>query len=226
MVLTILAGLLGGLGTPSAAPADEKKDDSVQVKPDPVSDDVRHIALAYDLADYGRSIKSPEMLISAARILRKIRTTPGKEKPTIEDGKDEKDDSDEPVSLVAESDKLLAEARKLAPDDAIIGELAERAAKEKTRGSVGGPRSHYHKPGAGVKLTWNVTFKAGQPASVAVQGNGKNTLTLTVTGPGGHYLYWSGPNPSVSWVPKVTKTYTISVTNDGPGACAYRMYHN
>lgn len=226
MALTILAAWLVGLGTVSRAPADDKKEDAVQVKADPVSDDVRHIALAYDLAEYGRKAKSPEMLVSAARILRKIRTTPGTEKPTIEGGKDEKEEKAEAVSLLEESNHLLAEARKLAPDDALIGDLIERITKEKTRGSIGGPRSHYHKPGAGTTMTWNVSFAGGQPASVAVQGNGRNALTLTVRGPGGHFLTWTGPNPSLSWVPRQTKPYTITVTNDGPGACAYRMYHN
>jgi hypothetical protein len=226
LVLTAV-GLCGtvllGRGPVPKAGADDKKTEAV--KHDPAADDVRHIAMAYELAEYGRETKSPEMLIAAARILRKIHATPGKEKSTVERGKEEAGDN-EPVSLVKESDKLLAEARNLAPDDSVITQLVERTSKEKSRGAIGGPRSYFHRPGAGTTISTIVRFWGAQPASVAVTGNGRNSLTLTVTGPGGFYLTWTGPHPSLNWVPNAPQTYTITVTNNGPGAVGYTLYTN
>lgn len=214
-----------------AAPArqDSKPED---VKADPTADAVRQIAMAAELAEMGRATKTPDMLVTAARILRRIRTAPGTGKTTVE-GTEEKG---EPVSLTAQSDALLKEARTMAPDDAALGDLIARAAKDappaadKTgpqgRGSLIGPRTYFHRPGAGTVVTLATTFQGGMPASVAVTGNGRNSLTLTVTGPGGHYYTWTGLNPSVTWVPNATKTFTISIKNNGPGAAAYTLYHN
>ncbi len=223
-----LAGLVS-LGY-RPAPAEETKEKAAKEGVDKdaakVGEAVRNIALASDLATLGREQKSPEMLIAAAKILRKIQARPGTEKPKIEKGEDT---ATEPISLVAESDSLLEEARKLAKetDNQLCVELADKVAKEpKSRGSLGGPRSYTHQPGAGTVITWNVTFRGGQPANVSVRGNGRNVLTLTVTGPGGHFYTWTGPNPAVNWVPNVQKTYTITVRNDGPGACRYTLFHN
>ena len=61
---------------------------------------------------------------------------------------------------------------------------------------------------------------------MAVTGNGRNTLELTVTGPGGFKLFWVGPNPSLAWRPAATQVYAITVVNKGPGKAAYTLYHN
>lgn len=223
--LVVVAGCL--LAAPTSGPVGAADDQAAApVKADPISDDVRNIAMAYDLAAYGRTARSPESLVTAARILRQIRALAGTESSSVEGAGNDTEEKQEPISLLAESDRLLDEARKMAPDDAVIAQLADRVAKEKTRGSLRGPRSYTHQPGSGVKRTWNLRFVGGQPASVAVRGNGRNLLTLTVTGPGGHYLTWTGPNPSLSWLPRTTHGYTITVTNNGPGKAGYTLFHN
>ena len=63
----------------------------------------------------------------------------------------------------------------MAPEDAALTELIERAGKEKTRGSLGGPRSFTRALGPGFTLFWGVNFVGGRPASVSVTGNGKPT---------------------------------------------------
>lgn len=221
-VLTAVA--LGGWLSLSPAAADDKKSEPV-AKADPVADAVRQIAMAYELAEYGRQTRSPEILVAAARILRHIHTTPGKEPSKVEQGKEEPGDA-EAVSMVKESEKLLAEAKNLAPDDSTIAQLIDRTMREKSRGAVGGPRSYRHRPGAGAVISMSVRFRGGQPASVSVTGNGRNTLTLRVTGPEGLNLVWTGPHPSLNWVPDVAHTYTISVRNDGPGPVGYTLFHN
>jgi hypothetical protein len=217
--LVVLAGLLVGAQARAAEePSKEKLEADAAA--------IQHITSAYDLAAYGRKEKAPELLVSAAFVLRTVHVEKGDEKPKVEKGEESDGKPAEAVSLKAVSDKLLAEAREMAAGDKLVLDLADRVTKEKTRESVGGPRSYYHQPGAGSTLTWNVTFYGGRPASVGVTGNGRNSITLTVQGPGGHYATWTGHNPQLSWVPNATKTFTVSVTNNGPGSCAYTFYHN
>lgn len=224
MALVTFAGLLTALALIGPAPAQDK-DEPAPFKPDPVADEVQKIALANDLAAYARKTKSPELLVAAARIMRQCRATPGSEKSTTT-GSDQEEKA-EPVSFLDETKKLLDEAAAMAPKDATITALIDRINKEpRSRGSVGGPRSYTHRPGGGKSRTWNLNFIGGQPATVSVNGNGVNSITLTVTGPAGHYLTWTGPNPTLSWVPRKTHGYTVTVTNNGPGPVQYTMFHN
>jgi hypothetical protein len=226
--LLALAGLV--LVGP-AAPADEAKKADEPAKLNPAGADVAHIALAYQLAEYGRKNKNPEMLVSAARILRHIKPTPGKENPKIEAprGEEPKEDKvSEPVSLTAQSKALLEEAKKMAPDDATVAELIDRVNKDTaTRGSLGGPRSftRFIRPG-GVHA-WGVNFVGNVPASVSVTGNGVTVFTLEAINERGSVAAAStGPYPSLCWPPAFTRHFTIRVRNDGPVPCTYTLYHN
>jgi hypothetical protein len=127
---------------------------------------------------------------------------------------------------VKASDKLLDEARMMAGNDAAIKLLADRVAELKTRGAVGGPRAYTHEPGEGVRITWTPTFRPGVPANITVRGDGVNRLRTVVRGPGGYYYEWTGYNAHTSWIPGVWGPTTITVTNLGPGAAFYTLYHN
>ncbi len=224
VVPAFLVGCLLSVAPPAAA--EEKKELTGEDKTAAAAaETVREIGMAMQLADYGRKEKSPQMLIAAARVLRKIHSTPGSDEPKAEKGEAARQ---KPASLTDLSDKLLDEARKMAGDDKTVLEMADRVAKEeKTRGALGGPRSYTHAPGDGTVLSWNVRFRPGIPASVSVVGNGRNTLTTTVQGPDGYYFTWTGHNASTSWIPRPAPGLTtITVVNDGPGACYYTMYHN
>src|SRR5947209_6228422 len=121
IVLTLLGGLTAGLGAPSTAPADDKAPANPAAAK--AAEDVRNIALANELAEYGRKHKAADSLVTAARILRQIRTTPGTEKVAVTEGKEEPDTSTEAPTLLDRSDELLKEARNMAPDDSLLGQL-------------------------------------------------------------------------------------------------------
>jgi hypothetical protein len=192
----------------------------------PAAENVRHIAAAYDLAAIGRKEKAPELLVAAARVLRGILAETGKAKPSIEGGKDEKGSKAEPPSLKDVSDKLLDEAAQMASENSsIIANLIEQT-KKTTRGASGGPKSYSYEPTAGATVTLGVEFVEKLPATITVQGNGRNMLTLTVTDPDGPHATNTGLNPMIAWTPKKTKTFKIAVTNNGPGSCPYLLYHN
>jgi hypothetical protein len=223
-----VALLLAGVTCLTLGPAllADEKEKPTKVESDPAADDVRHIASALDLAELGRKEKSPVLLIAAARTLRLIPTTPRKEKVEVKEGKDELKANEEAPGMVKMSDDLLAEAMKLAPDDKVIADLVQRVKETKTRESLGGPRTYYHRPGAGSTIVHTATFRGGRVGRVVVNGNGINTLTLRVAGPGTGRWEWIGPNPSLDFVPGITGVCTISVTNNGPGPVAYTLWHN
>jgi hypothetical protein len=228
--LTVL-GFLLAVASPPGVGAEDPKDESKEQKEAKdkaarrQADAVKDIGMAIQLAQYGRQEKAPEMLIAAARILRK--TTPavqGKDEPEAKGGSAEKR---ELTSLSKAAEELLDEARKMAADDKVILELADRVAKEDvTRGAIGGPRAYTHNPGDGVNLTWTVRFRPGVPASVTVRGDGVNTLRTIVRGPAGYVYDWTGWNAGTTWVPAVWGPTTITVINQGPGAAFYTLYHN
>lgn len=227
MTVALLGGL-AGLGLNSRAPADDKKEEPA-AKSTPDTEAVRGIALAYELADRGREAKSPEKLIAAALVLRTTVTQPGTEKAKVE-GTEEKP---EVVRLKDVSDKLLDEARALAKgakNEPQVIALAENVGKmEGSRGAFAGPRTYYHRPGAGAAVTLNVDFQPGQMAAISVtQNSGRDPLTLTVTNRNGTVVRTaSGRNPSVEWVPSGGHNpFTVTVRNNGPRAVAYTLYHN
>jgi len=219
------------LGTVQPSPAaDEAKKADEPAKVDQAGEDVIHIGLAYSLAEYGRKNKSPESLVTAARMLRRIKTTPITEKPTDEGPKGEKADdvkAGAEVSLVAEADKLLDEARKMAPDDKLIGELADRAAKEKTRAALGGPRSYSGAIRAGHTQTLNASFRVAELASVTVNGNGVTVFRVKAINDAGVVVSEnSGRYVNLRWVPERTRAFRIVITSEGPGPSSYQFYTN
>jgi hypothetical protein len=223
-----VALLLAGLSCLTVGPvvlADEKEKPA-KVESDPAADACRHIASALDLAELGRKEKSPVLLIAAARTLRLYPATPGKEKVEVKEGKDELKAGEEAPTMTRMSDELLDEAMKLAPDDKTIAELAQRVRENKTRESLGGPRTYYHRPGAGTTIVHTANFIGGRVGSVTVSGNGVNTLTLRVDGPAGGHWEWTGRNPHLDFVPGNTGVCRIAVTNNGPGPVAYTLWHN
>ena len=97
-------------------PADEPKDD-------PGVENVGCLATAYKLVDYGRKTKSPEALITAAGILRRMPPAVPL-KAQAEDPKQSPPLKDLP-SLREEADKLLVEAKEMSKNDAVIVALAD-----------------------------------------------------------------------------------------------------
>jgi hypothetical protein len=222
VVIAACAALLLQLGSPPVCPADEsKKGDETLVKVDPAATDVENIGMAYNLADYGRKHKAPEALVTAARILRRIRTTPLTDKPTIEVDKDapkadkEKPPAEEPISMLAESDKLLTEAKKMAPDDKLIADLVERVSKEKTRGGivVVGPRVGRGVVVVGRRHIWVPrVYRPRELLTAAVVGDGRTVLVGQVVNEAGVVVHETvGHSPSISYVPTIPGRYTVRV---------------
>ncbi len=224
LVLAGLACLMIGPGLPARADdKDEKAPEGTKER----GEAVKQIGMAFDLAALGRKTRSPEMLISAASILRQYRAEQSDAAPKGEG--DDKPEAAKLLSLKDTSDGLLAEAKKMAEvekvDKKMIADLADYVA-EKGRGSTIGTRTRTHRILNGRTHTYALRFFKAAPANVSVTGNGVNTLTLVVTGPTGRFGTWTGPNPAIAWTPLGTGNFTITVTNNGPGPCVYTLFHN
>jgi hypothetical protein len=223
-----MLGVLFLVPSTNSRAADEKitRDQEEAMKSD---EDVCNISMAYELAAIGRKQKAPEMLVCAAKLLKgtNFSTRPGKEEATLVGSKD-KILAGPQLDLSAQATELLDEAQKIAENtkNQPVLELIKKARTEEGRGAVGGPKTYFHQPGAGATITLDVPFVGNAPGRVWVQGNGANRLTLKVTGPKGWTGTMTGLNPSVAWSGHPAGTYTISITNDGRTACAYRLFTN
>jgi hypothetical protein len=219
--------LLGGLGL-GAAPDDKKPTPKGGAPSATGAAAVLEIDTAYDLADLGRAEKKPALLIVAARMMAKHKLVPGDGKATTEGGKEVASSAD--LSMREQAERLLAEAKSMDPSNEAVAALVAAATKELEaggRGAIGGPKYYSHSPGVGQTINLAVPFVPGQPATISVRGNGRNSLTLKVQHPGrGGWLEQTGRNPSVTWVPVVAAPQVITITNNGPGSVSYTLFTN
>jgi hypothetical protein len=174
--LTILLLACGLFTTATVLPtaADDKKDapkpepaTAESVAPDPV---LELAANAYKTAEFGRENKSPEALVAAALMLRKLtfnKKTAITEQPTDENGTpiadkslEEKSFADEATDLFDEA-SLLALQLKIMGFDAVIESAKNR---EVSRGPAGGPKTIHRKLGAGKTEVFHLKFKDEEPA--------------------------------------------------------------
>ena len=229
MLAFALLGLSAVIAIPTArVGAEEKKLTKEEEEAMKSDDDVRTIAMAYDLAAVGRKKSDPLMLVCAARLLKgtTFATRPGKEEATVAGSKD-KFLAGGQFDLGEEANKLLGEAQKMAEkakNQGLIDQI-KKAMEEEGRGAVGGPKTYHHRPGAGATITLEVPFVGQAPGRVWVQSVSGNKFTLTVTGPRGRTGSTTGVSPSINWADHPAGTYTISVTNHG-GAAAYTLFTN
>ena len=172
--LLLAGGLCSALALPSAA--DDKKDvpksepaAEESAAPDPV---LELAAAAYKTAEFGRENKSPEALVAAALMLRKLtfnKKTPITDQPTDENGNPIADKSLEERSFADEANDLFAGARLRAVKldikgfDAVVDSAEKR---EISRGPAGGPKTIRRKIAPGKTEVFALKFKEDERAHV------------------------------------------------------------
>jgi hypothetical protein len=174
---------------------------------------------AYSLAKYGYANESASALIEAAEILAQTQTQPMGAKP--EQGSGSADAAKKTPKPEFTAANLLADGKKYAAGDKTMLAWAaevEKALKVKTRGAVGGPRYQVDRVPAGTRNRYQLSFKAGQTAEIAVSGDGDTDLDLYVYDSNGNLIeYDEGRSDDcyVRWTPKWTGGFTIDVVNRG-----------
>jgi hypothetical protein len=154
-------------------------------KADPKADAVAEIGTAFRLIEYGRKTKSPEALIAAAGILRRVpAAVPIKADEEADAPKQEK--ADELPSLRQQAEELLAEAKTMANNDPHVVAVADSVGNRKTtRGLATGPQMAQRALPPNSSTSWTLKLVPGAPVVVAVQGAGNTPLRVVVRYYGG-----------------------------------------
>lgn len=206
--------------TQSATTADKPEDETVELTPQVLA--VQDIALAQQLAEYGRRTNDPLALTTAAQIM--INTPradlEGEPEAGTTDRPATENKPEEDAQMVAATD-LLTTARGAASGNQelldMIGRVEARA-RTATRGAVGGAREGMYRVERYSTNTHRISFRAGEPAVVYINGDDDTDLDLYVYDENG-YLIDSGLGYSdqerVEWTPRWTGEFRIEVRNLG-----------
>ncbi len=193
----------------------------------PEAEAVADMALATELAAYGRKHKDALALITAARIFKGMSTTKMEAEPETHGPTDAKDDGKADSGLDAKT--LLAQAGEYSGEDKALKALADRVASEASRGAWGGPKSGRYRVWGRCKNSFVVTFRAAQLARVSIAGSGNTDLDLYVYDAGGHLIAVdrrSGDRGSVAFCPRWTGKFRIEIHNLGSYTNVYSVWTN
>ena len=192
---------------------------------------VERAKLSADLAAYGRQSGDPVALLLAGSIIadigaaetkrEKVSEVPGGVAPAAEATK-----TDRPA-LTAEA--LFTEARTLARGDTELLGRIERTAQRQSKGRVGGPLTHYDAVNARTNDWYTIAFRGGEPARLAVIGDGDTDLDL--------YIYDENGNQVCSdtdytdrtvcqWNPLWTGNFRVKISNLGRVYNRYTLMTN
>lgn len=189
----------------------QKKDVAKGGDPDAKAQAVADLGPAFQLIEIGRQYKSPEVLVTAAGMLRRFENlTSGKlealeVKITDDKDKEVKASTEKPVSLGKEADDLFEEAEALTltkkGDIKAIKALIERTkaeADKDVRGAVGGPRFISNLLGSPAFHQFTIAFEAGQKATVNFRSTGNCQFEIYAQG-GNRIYHQTGTSGSYSW---------------------------
>ena len=228
---------------PAPAPAADKdkpaapSDPATEVKSSEEADAVADIATAYKLADWGRRMdpQSPFALCTAAEMLNRTTLLPGadaKDRVTVtaaDSGATVKPDVN---ALKTEASALLDEALKMAKtnkqDLKTVQAMAD--AVKSGRGGLNGPLMFTMRLRPGQTDTYNIKFKRGEWARVAVHQDGVNAIDLHAADNYGHdrAADWAR-NPVIQWMVRQGdgSDYKVTVRNArGDDTITYQLFTN
>jgi len=215
-----LAGDAGGAPNeaPKAAPAAGTAAASQQSA-------VEKVELATSLAAWGRDAKSPEALLTAAQIMAEV---PAEMRDAKHDSKpgdavvaagqkaDEPAPTLDPVALQKEAASLAASKGNKDLQKYVDGVV--KAGVTGSRGATGGPKYSVSKVSASTTDVYNIEFRGGELAEVAISGDGDTDVDLYVYDEYGNYIgsdTGSTDTAYVSWTPRWTGNFRIEVKNNG-----------
>ena len=220
------AGAVGLMALAGVAVAADQTGSNASAKaaaPTASSTAVQQAHLAGELADYGRSARSPMALVLAAELTAATAGPDVKRTKTAEAGTaaaPAADKTDKPATTVA---SLLSEARAMAGPDASLQPVIQRIAAMENKGRDRGPSRTYERVLAGGSDSYTTRFVGGEPAIVYVDGDGDTDLDLYVYDQNGNQICSDTDNTDTmlcQWTPAWTGTFTVKIKNYG------RVYNN
>lgn len=217
-VALILSLLLPGQAWAEAANLDPK----ALARPGPVA----RAFLAQELFFQGLAAKDALALIQAARMMARVGVIPAPDRVPEASGKKLRGEAPLPrpvpdVELTLQTAEVLAQG-----DDLLLSLIdAARAGEALPRGAV---RQAVSALAVGGTDSWTLDFFGASPAELAVLGNGQSALTIAVTDEGGAPVCAQAGTDRLycRFVPKENGAFTVTVTNTGSAAEAYRLITN
>jgi hypothetical protein len=195
---------------------------------------VENVSLAARLAEIGRAEKAPLILASAAQILGEV-TVPEDTKPAKTEESVVAGEQAEESGVAADEftfDSLYAEAVALAKEsgDAALAEILEKQSRiGASKGRVGGPvQYHWDRVSRAGTDRYRVQFYAGQQARITVHGSEGDVDLYVYDEYGGLVAKDTSYSRTahVSWYPRWTGYFTITVENCASRSVSYRLYTN
>ena len=233
----VVAGAAVGLAVMAAMPwldgqvvrpADAKGAPSGQpAVTSPSLDSLNEAVLADRLAAIGDRTKDSLLLIAAAKIKQRIGEADGTRKPA--GGKDSAATDRKGNAPRTDIVSLLARARDYAGGRKDLIALAEDVAKSGARGRVGGISRTEHIVRGGVEHAVVHQFQGGEPAGVAIRGDGDTDLDLFIFDASGKRLCAAdgGTDEEICrWRPADTSEFRIVIKNLGGVSNSYRLWTN
>ena len=204
---------------------------------------VELVGVAYQLAEIGRETRSPETLVAAGGMLRRIHLqTQGKlaeptDKVTDEAGKELKTQTAATPSFEAEANRLFTEASDLAaemgPQMANAVDTLIKAARERkceSRDAVGGPKAVTRVIKPGETQVYTISFYTGRPAAFSFRSTDA-PLRCKLRWEGYVHFEQVVKFGQYGWVPDpkggiAAKTYVISIHNETKRPTTYSFFAN
>ncbi len=189
---------------------------------------VDKLKMGADLADMGREQKSPEMLLSAAQILASV-PAEGREPKKTEKAADKAGEKDAKATEKADQPAPTLDPAKLQQEALVLAQASGDKGLTKyveaqikkgvgTRGASGGAKYTVTKVNAGSTDIYNVEFRGGELAEVAISGDGDTDLDIYVYDEYGNSIATDtsyGDTGHVSWYPRWTGGFRVEVRNNG-----------
>lgn len=185
-------------------------------------------ALADRLARYGDANRDAIAMIAAARMLASVGPENVKHDKQTEGGAKGGPAQAGRARDVSVSG-LLARAKEYAGGRPDLLALADEAAKSGVRGASGGPKRALTEVNARTTDVFRITFRGGQPAIIAISGDGDTDLDLTVEDENGNRVCVAdgpGDDEVCRWTPRWTGPFRVRVRNLGNVWNRYRLLTN
>ena len=209
----------------SATASDSKTKAAAAKTPESTtSSAVTAVATAHALVRYGDANKDALSLITAARMIKQAGTRDGNIART---GGQAGEAKGKPDAYAV--DAILARAKALAGGRADLIAMADDVAKEGARGASNGPNIHRDVVRANVTDVYQVSFRGGERARVAVSGDYDTDLDLYVSDSNGNVVCKDDDSTDQAicgFSPNQAGKYSIRVVNRGRVSNAYTLLTN
>ncbi len=187
----------------------------------PTSTAVESLHTAASLVRYGDANKDAFSLITAARIMQQVGSSPSRAEAVQPSPGENKPNT---LSI----DAVLVRARQYASGRPDLLGLADDVAKSRSRGAADGPGFRTTVVNRRATDTFRVVFTKGEPATVAVSGDRDSDLDLYVLDENGSQICKDDDYTDqmiCRWTPRWTGQFTIRIVNRGI-ANRYTIVHN